>query len=60
LLDHFGTVRAAITASEEELCRIKGIHHVTAAKIEWVLGTGSHGPVPDQMSKDINLGQEPP
>ena len=41
LLDHFGTVRAALTASEEELCRIEGIHHLTAAKIEWVLGSGS-------------------
>ncbi|MFO1498185.1 MAG: ERCC4 domain-containing protein [Verrucomicrobiota bacterium] len=42
LLDHFGTVRAVITASEEDLCRIKGIHHLTAAKIEWVLG--GHSP----------------
>jgi DNA excision repair protein ERCC-4 len=38
LLDHFGSVRRALTASEEELCGIKGIHHITAGKIEWVLG----------------------
>jgi hypothetical protein len=30
-----------MAASEEELCRIKGIQNLTAAKIEWVLGTGS-------------------
>jgi DNA excision repair protein ERCC-4 len=60
LLDHFGTVRAAMTAPEEELCRIKGIHHLTAAKIEWVLGSGSPVPAPGQMSKGINPGPEPP
>ena len=60
LLDHFGTVRAAMTASEEALCRIKGIHHLTAAKIEWVLGTDSPVPAPGQMSKSINSGPEPP
>jgi DNA excision repair protein ERCC-4 len=38
LLDYFGTVRGAMAASEEELCRVKGIHRITAAKIEWVLG----------------------
>jgi ERCC4-type nuclease len=51
LLDHFGTVRAAMTASEEGLCQIKGIHHLTAAKIEWVLGTGSPLKAPDQRLK---------
>jgi DNA excision repair protein ERCC-4 len=50
LLDYFGTVRAAMTAPKEELCRIKGIHDLTAAKIEWVLGTGSPLRGPDSMT----------
>ena len=54
LLDHFGTVRATMTASEEELCRIKGIHHLTAAKIEWVLGTGSSLPAATQTTERID------
>lgn len=60
LLDHFGTVRAVMTASEEDLYRIKGIHHLTAAKIEWVLGTGSSGRAPGQMGNGIHPGPGPP
>jgi DNA excision repair protein ERCC-4 len=59
LLDHFGTVRAAMTATDEELCRIKGINHLTAAKIEWVLGTGSPLQSRDQMTEGMNPQPHP-
>jgi len=41
LLDGFGSVRSVMVASEAELCRIKGIHRITAARIEQVLGARS-------------------
>lgn len=60
LLDHFGTVRAAMTAPKKELCRIRGIHHLTAAKIERVLGTGSPARAPDSSTKNMEPPPESP
>jgi len=40
LLDHFGSVRAVMNASQEELCQVHGVGAKTAAAMQEALGKG--------------------